>query len=84
MEPVLTIDEVAQSLRVHPRTIHRLIAAWKLPAFKAGGDWRIKESALDAYIESTSNVPTAKPKKKPAKKAVKKTAKKGGPKRRKK
>jgi excisionase family DNA binding protein len=78
MDPVLTIDEVAAAVRCHRRTIQRLIAAGKLEAFQIGSDYRIKESALNAYIESTSNIPAAKAKKKAVKKTAKKKPKKKG------
>ena len=57
---LLTIEEVAEILRVHTRTVTRYIEAGRLKASKLGV-WRIKQSDLDAFLEETSNI---KPKKK--------------------
>ena len=37
---ILTITEVAKYLKVAERTLYRLAAAKKIPAFKVGGTWR--------------------------------------------
>jgi excisionase family DNA binding protein len=54
-DKLLTIEEVAEILRVSTRTIVRYIEAGKLKASKIGV-WRIKQSDLDAFLEKTSNV----------------------------
>jgi excisionase family DNA binding protein len=36
---ILTIDEVAAFLKAGKRTVNRLPASSKLPAFKLGGTW---------------------------------------------
>jgi excisionase family DNA binding protein len=41
---ILTIKEVAEYLKVTERTIYRLAAAKKIPAFKVGGTWRFRAS----------------------------------------
>ncbi len=47
---ILTIKGVADFLQVNERTIYRLAAAKKIPAFKVGGAWRFRKSDLDAWI----------------------------------
>ena len=47
---ILTIKGVADFLQVNERTIYRLAAAKKIPAFKVGGTWRFRRSDLDAWI----------------------------------
>ncbi|TSC59607.1 MAG: Uncharacterized protein LiPW15_627 [Parcubacteria group bacterium LiPW_15] len=59
-EKLLTIEEVAEILRVSTRSVNRYIELGKLKASKIGV-WRIKESDLNAFLEDTSNI---KPKKK--------------------
>ena len=50
-EHVYTVNEAAAIMRVHPRTIHRMIKAGELDAFKIRGhEYRIRKSALDAYM----------------------------------
>ncbi|MCQ8183705.1 helix-turn-helix domain-containing protein [Methylomonas sp. SURF-1] len=48
---ILTIKQVAEYLLVTERTIYRLAAAKKIPAFKVGGTWRFSRSAIDAWIK---------------------------------
>ncbi|MBU1663822.1 MAG: helix-turn-helix domain-containing protein [Gammaproteobacteria bacterium] len=51
---ILTIKDVAGYLKVNERTIYRLAAARKLPAFKVGTAWRFKKADIEAWIESQS------------------------------
>ncbi|MDK2957215.1 MAG: hypothetical protein PWQ57_2711 [Desulfovibrionales bacterium] len=46
-----TIQEVADILRVHPRTIYRLIREADLKAIKVGSQWRISETALFEFFD---------------------------------
>ena len=40
-EEVMTIDEVAELLRVHPTTLYRMVKKNEVPgAFKMGSNWR--------------------------------------------
>ncbi len=45
-----TIKEVADFLKVTERTIYRLAAAKKIPAFKVGGTWRFSRGDIDRWI----------------------------------
>jgi excisionase family DNA binding protein len=51
---ILTILEVARYLKVAERTVYRLAAAKKLPAFKVGGAWRFSRSDIDSWIRQQS------------------------------
>ena len=53
---ILTIREVAEYLKVTERTIYRLAAAKKIPAFKVGGTWRFSRADLDIWIKHQSTV----------------------------
>ncbi len=47
---LLTIREVANILRVHPRTVYRLVQESALAAIRVGTQWRVPENALHDYI----------------------------------
>ncbi|MDF0605888.1 helix-turn-helix domain-containing protein [Neisseriaceae bacterium TC5R-5] len=52
---ILTIKEVAEYLKVTERTIYRLAAAKKIPAFKkVGGTWRFRATDIDGWIADQS------------------------------
>jgi len=48
---ILTIKQVAEYLKVTDRTIYRLAAAKKIPAFKVGGTWRFLRQEIDQWIK---------------------------------
>lgn len=54
-DPILTIKDVADYLKVNERTIYRLAASGDLPGFKVGNSWRFKKSELDQYISAQHN-----------------------------
>jgi len=53
-EAILTIKQVAEYLKVTERTIYRLAAAKKIPAFKVGGTWRFSRADIDNWIKRQS------------------------------
>jgi excisionase family DNA binding protein len=55
MASVLTLEEVAGYLRVHPSTIYRLLKKKKLPAFKVGSDWRFNLESIDRWREQAEH-----------------------------
>jgi excisionase family DNA binding protein len=57
-DEILTIDEVAAYLKTGKRTVYRLAAAHKIPAFKLGGTWRFRRSELDCWIAASINEAT--------------------------
>ncbi|MCG7876038.1 MAG: helix-turn-helix domain-containing protein [Candidatus Thiodiazotropha endolucinida] len=52
---VLTVKEVAEYLKVNDRTVYRMAANGKIPAFKVGSSWRFKLQELEAWIASQHN-----------------------------
>lgn len=48
---LLTIEEVAQALKVSKMTIYRYIKAKKLPAYKLEQELRIKEDDLAEFLK---------------------------------
>lgn len=53
---ILTIKQVAGSLKVAERTIYRLAAVKKIPAFKVGGTRRFSRADIDSWIKQRSSV----------------------------
>jgi excisionase family DNA binding protein len=51
---ILTIKQVAEYLKVTDRTIYRLAATKRIPAFKVGGTWRFRKLDLDGWISAQS------------------------------
>ena len=51
-EQIFTVKEVALYLKVNERTICRMAEAGRIPAFRIGNTWRIKESDLSAWIKN--------------------------------
>jgi excisionase family DNA binding protein len=51
---IMTIKEVADYLKVTERTIYRLAAAKRIPAFKVGGSWRFSCADIDFWIKQQS------------------------------
>jgi len=49
MNEVLTVDEVARYLRVHPMNVQRWCRSGSLPAAKIGRAYRIKKADLDVW-----------------------------------
>jgi len=55
VDQIMTVREVADYLKVNDRTIYRMAAAGKIPAFKVGASWRFKSSEINDWIESERN-----------------------------
>ena len=47
----LTLREAAVTLQISQRTAQRMIQRKELPAFKVGGQWRLRESELVTWLE---------------------------------
>ena len=47
---VLTLPEVAELLKVHPNTVYRMARRGRIPAFKAGTEWRFLREAIEAWM----------------------------------
>ena len=48
----LTVQEVANVMRVSSMTVYRLIKAGELPAVRVGRSFRVSEPDVDAYLAS--------------------------------
>ena len=48
---ILTLEEAAGYLRVHPQTVYRRLRAGALPGAKVGDQWRLRKADLDEYLK---------------------------------
>jgi excisionase family DNA binding protein len=51
-DEVLTIKEVAALLKLAEKTIYTMANAGEIPAFKIRGQWRIKRTDFDKWIDA--------------------------------
>jgi excisionase family DNA binding protein len=51
----LTLTEAAEILQISRRTLLRMIQHREMPAFKVGGQWRIRESQFRKWVERKEN-----------------------------
>ncbi len=49
----LTVAEVAEIMRVSKMTVYRLVHAGELPAVRVGRSFRVHESAVKTYLDSS-------------------------------
>ncbi len=52
---LLTLEAAAGILQVSKRTLLRMIQKREVPAFKVGGQWRIRESQFRKWVEGKEN-----------------------------
>ena len=55
-EPLLTVGEVAQVMRVSNMTVYRLIKAGQLSAIRVGKNYRIRRSDIERYLSERAVV----------------------------
>ena len=49
-EKIMTLEEVAEYLRVKPQTIYTWAQEKKIPAAKLGKEWRFRKSVVDKWF----------------------------------
>jgi len=47
---VLTVNELADFLRIHRSTVYRLLKNKSLPAFRVGSDWRFNSETVNEWM----------------------------------
>jgi len=47
---IMTLEEVAEYLRLKPQTIYTWAQSQKIPAAKLGKEWRFKKSIIDEWF----------------------------------
>lgn len=50
MEEYLTVNEVAELLRLSDKTVYRFAQRGELPAFKLGGSWRFRRADIETWV----------------------------------
>src|SRR3982074_1336899 len=53
-DPLLTVSEVAATMRVSNMTVYRLIKSGQLAALRVGKNYRIRDSDMNAYLNEGS------------------------------
>jgi excisionase family DNA binding protein len=51
---VLTIDEAAALLRVHPVTLRKRAVKWGVPHRRLGAEWRFSRKVLTQWIQDVA------------------------------
>lgn len=49
-DQIMTLEEVAEYLRVKPQTIYTWAQEKKIPAAKLGKEWRFRKSMIDQWF----------------------------------
>lgn len=52
----MTMDEIAEYLKVSKETIYKMVQAKKIPGTKVGNQWRFNKQTVDEWLEAKSNV----------------------------
>ncbi len=60
-DDILTLPEVAGLLKVAEKTVYGLAQKGDLPAFKVGGQWRFRRTAIDSWIEVKTQAAGVRP-----------------------
>lgn len=53
---ILTVNQVAELLHLHPMTVYRLAKEGKLPGFKVGGRWRFRKDSMEDWMVDRAQV----------------------------
>jgi excisionase family DNA binding protein len=49
---IVTIEELATILKVHPITVYRMVKRGELPAFRIGRVWRLDSEQIDHWLRN--------------------------------
>jgi len=52
---ILTLQEIADYLKIVPKTVTRMIGRNEIPCMKVAGQWRFKRSVIDMWLNSRMN-----------------------------
>ena len=57
-ESVLTIDDLADYLKVSKSTLYKLAQVGKVPGQKVGKHWRFRKETIDQWLDKTNDLLT--------------------------
>ena len=52
-DAVLTIDELAEYLKISKSTLYKLAQDGRIPAQKVGKHWRFRKAAIDRWLDES-------------------------------
>lgn len=52
VEPWLSVEEIADHLKISKETVYRWLEKGKIPAHRVGKQWRFKLSEVDEWVKS--------------------------------
>jgi excisionase family DNA binding protein len=55
----LTLQEIADELKLHIETVREWVRTKRLPAYRVGRDYRVKRTDLDKFLEQRRTKPDA-------------------------
>lgn len=58
-DSILTIDELAEYLKISKSTLYKLAQAGKVPGQKVGRHWRFRKPAIDRWFEKHETAPAS-------------------------
>jgi excisionase family DNA binding protein len=61
-EPLLTNQQAAEILQIHPKTLQKLARAGEVPSIRIGRYWRYRASSIEQWItenETGATMPVA-------------------------
>lgn len=60
-DKIMTIEELAEYLKISRSTLYKLLQDGKLPGQKVGKRWRFHQDAIDEWVKSGTGTPIRKP-----------------------
>lgn len=58
-DDIMTIEELAEALKIGASQAYRIVRTGKIPAFKEGRNWKITKQALITYVLNRSQLSTS-------------------------
>lgn len=52
----MTVEDVAEMLRINKSTVYRMAKAGRIPATRVGRQWRFRMSALEEFLDAGGDV----------------------------
>jgi len=60
-EKLMTLEEVAEYLRLSIHTVYKMAQKGKIPALKAGKKWRFRKEDIDQWLEVSNKTKKRQP-----------------------